>query len=42
MGRSRWPGLITVPLFLFAVAAAIATWVVQNGVNPIHLDKSAP
>ena len=39
--RSRWPGLITVPLFLFAVAAAIATWVVLNGVNPIHLDKPA-
>jgi putative oxidoreductase len=41
-GRSRWPGLITVTLFLVAVAAAIATWVLLNGVNPIHLKKPAP
>lgn len=41
-GRSRWPGLLTVTLFLVAVAAAIATWVLLNGVNPIHLKKPAP
>jgi putative oxidoreductase len=41
-GRPRWPGLITVTLFLAAVAAAIATWVLLNGVNPIHLKKPTP
>ncbi len=39
LGRSRWPGLVGVALFLIAVAAAVATWVLLNGVNPFHLDK---
>lgn len=42
LGRSRWPGLVTSVLFLAAIAAAVATWVVLNGVNPIHVDKPTP
>jgi putative oxidoreductase len=40
-GRSRWPGFITVALFVVAIAAAVATWVLLNGTNPIHLEKPA-
>jgi putative oxidoreductase len=36
-GRARWPGIITVGLFLVAITAAVATWVLLNGTNPIHL-----
>jgi putative oxidoreductase len=36
-GRARWPGAVTVLLFLVAVAAGVATWVLLNGSNPIHL-----
>jgi uncharacterized membrane protein YphA (DoxX/SURF4 family) len=42
LGRSRWPALVSAALFLVAVAAAVATWVLLNGVNPIHLEKPAP
>jgi putative oxidoreductase len=38
-GRARWPGVITVGLFLVAIAAAVATWVLLNGTNPIHLSN---
>jgi uncharacterized membrane protein YphA (DoxX/SURF4 family) len=41
-GRSRWPGLITVTLFVAAIAAAVATWVLLNGVNPLYFTKPAP
>lgn len=36
-GRSRWPAAVTVGLFVVAIAAAVATWVLLNGTNPIHL-----
>jgi uncharacterized membrane protein YphA (DoxX/SURF4 family) len=41
-GRPRWPGAVTIPLFLVAVAAAVATWVLLNGVNPLHLSTPTP
>jgi putative oxidoreductase len=40
-GRARWPGFITVGLFLVAIAAGVATWVLLNGTNPIHLRNPA-
>lgn len=39
-GRAGWPRLVSIGLFLVAVAAAVTTWVVLNGTNPIHF--SAP
>lgn len=38
-GRPRWPGAVTIPLFLVAVAAAVAAWIFLNGTNPLHLSK---
>jgi putative oxidoreductase len=38
-GRARWPALVTAALFLVAIAAAVATWILLNGTNPIHLEK---
>ena len=35
--RARWPGAVSIALFLVAIAAAVATWVFLNGTNPIHL-----
>jgi putative oxidoreductase len=35
-GRPHWPGAVTIGLFLVAVAAAVATWVLLNGTNPLH------
>jgi putative oxidoreductase len=40
-GRARWPGFVTVGLFVVAVAAAVVTWVLLNGTNPIHLNRPA-
>jgi putative oxidoreductase len=40
-GRPSWPGAVTIPSFLVAVAAAVATWVLLNGVNPLHLSTPA-
>jgi uncharacterized membrane protein YphA (DoxX/SURF4 family) len=38
-GRPRWPSALSIVLFVVAVAAAIATWVFLNGVNPLHLSR---
>ena len=38
-GRPTWPGAVTIPSFLVAVTAAVATWVLLNGVNPLHLSS---
>lgn len=35
-GRAWWPRTVTVGLFVVAVVAAVATWVLLNGTNPIH------
>jgi len=40
-GRARWPWVITVGLFVVAIAAAVATWVLLNGTNPIHFSSPA-
>lgn len=39
-GRTTWSPRIAVGLLILAIAAAILTWVVLNGTNPIHF--SAP
>ena len=36
-GRHRWPGGVSIFLFVVGVAAAVATWVLLNGTNPLHL-----
>jgi putative oxidoreductase len=41
-GRTRWPAAVTLGLFLVAVAAAVATWALLNGTNPLHLSRPAP
>lgn len=35
-GWGRWPGFVSVGMFVVAVAAAVATWILLNGTNPIH------
>ena len=35
-GWGRWPGFVSVGMFVVAVAAALATWILLNGTNPIH------
>lgn len=41
-GRARWPAAVTVALFVVAVVAAVATWVLLKGTNPIHLTHPTP
>ena len=38
-GRHRWPGAVSVFLFVVGVAAAVATWILLNGTNPLHLSN---
>ena len=38
-GRHRWPGVISVGLLVIGIAAAVATWVLLNGTNPMHLNE---
>jgi putative oxidoreductase len=40
-GRSRWPGLVAIGLFLVAIAAGVATWILLNGTNPLHFSGPA-
>jgi uncharacterized membrane protein YphA (DoxX/SURF4 family) len=40
-GRPRWPGFVTVGLFVMAIAAAVVTWILLNGTNPIHVSSPA-
>jgi hypothetical protein len=41
-GRARWPGFVAIVLLIVAIAAAVATWILLNGSNPLHLrDPSA-
>ncbi|BBZ29941.1 hypothetical protein MMAD_42360 [Mycolicibacterium madagascariense] len=35
--RPRWPAAVTITSVLVGVAAAVATWVLLNGTNPLHL-----
>jgi uncharacterized membrane protein YphA (DoxX/SURF4 family) len=35
-GLGRWPGFVSVAMFIVAVTAAVATWILLNGTNPIH------
>ncbi|WP_102144729.1 DoxX family protein [Mycobacterium hubeiense] len=39
LGRYRWPAPIAVGLLIVAIAAAVVTWVVLNGSNPIHFSS---
>ena len=41
-GRARWPGAVTVAFFVVAVVAAIATWILLKGTNPIHFTAPTP
>jgi putative oxidoreductase len=36
LGRTRWPARIALGLLILAIAAAILTWILLNGTNPIH------
>lgn len=40
-GRHRWPGAVSVFLFVVGVASAVATWILLNGTNPLHLTNPA-
>lgn len=40
-GRASWPRLVAVPLLVVAIVAAVATWIVLNGNNPIHFTAPA-
>jgi uncharacterized membrane protein YphA (DoxX/SURF4 family) len=35
-GRPGWPVRVAVGLLVVAIAAAVLTWIVLNGTNPIH------
>ena len=38
-GRPRWSPRIAVGLLVLAIAAAILTWILLNGTNPIHFSS---
>lgn len=37
--RAQWPTVIPVVLLVLAIGAAVATWWLLNGENPLHLTK---
>jgi uncharacterized membrane protein YphA (DoxX/SURF4 family) len=41
LNRRRWPMKIAVGLLVLAFAAAILTWILLNGTNPIHFSSPA-
>jgi putative oxidoreductase len=41
-GRARWPGFVAIVLFVVAIAAILATWILLNGTNPLHLSDPTP
>jgi putative oxidoreductase len=41
IGRSRWAVPIALGLLIVAVAAAVLTWILLNGTNPIHFSSPA-
>ncbi len=40
-GRATWPRVVVVTLLVLAIVAAVVTWVVLNGTNPIHFTAPA-
>jgi putative oxidoreductase len=40
-GRPRWSPMIALVLLVLAFAAAILTWILLNGTNPIHFSSPA-
>ncbi len=40
-GRDTWPRLIAGIVLILAIVAAVATWAILNGTNPIHLTAPA-
>lgn len=40
-GRHRWPGAISIVFLVIGIAAAVATWVLLNGTNPLQLTAPA-
>ena len=38
-GRPQWPAAVTIALLLVGIAAAVATWILLNGTNPLHATK---
>jgi putative oxidoreductase len=40
--RAQWPAFVAIVLFIVAIAAAVATWVLLNGSNPLHMSDPTP